>query len=61
VNRIQSKYAVGTDGAASESAVGPMRGFVNVLREAGRPTGRNSTPSNEYSAVSCEPSEIRRT
>src|SRR5262245_62624276 len=47
LNRIQSKCATGKDGAWSDSATGPIRGLVNVARDAGLPTGRNSAPSNE--------------
>jgi len=50
-NRIQSKKASGVDGAESDSAAGPIRGLVNVLSGAGRPTGRNVSPSKEYDAV----------
>ena len=43
-NRIQSKRAIGTLGAWSDSAAGPICGLVNVDSGAGRPTGRNVVP-----------------
>ena len=43
--RIQSKRAIGIDGARSDRAAGPIFGASpNVDSGAGRPTGRNVVP-----------------
>ena len=48
-------------GAASESAAGPICGSTHVEMSAGRPTGMNVSPSNEYDAFRVEPSDVIRT